>query len=60
MGDGATRSRYSLPFFMHPNPDFEIRTLTTCVSEDRPDLYPLPITANDYLLERLAEIGLLK
>ena len=60
VGDGATRSRYSLPFFMHPNPDFEIRTLSTCISEDRPDLYPLPITANDYLLERLAEIGLLK
>lgn len=53
-------SRYSTPFFLHFNPDFLIETLPTCVSEDRPDMYAAPIRANDYLLERLREIGLVK
>lgn len=52
-------SRYSTPFFLHFNPDFLIETLPGCVSADNPDRYPDPITANDYLLERLREIGLL-
>jgi isopenicillin N synthase-like dioxygenase len=59
-GAAAGQPRYSIPFFMHPNPDFLIETLPGCISADRPDRYPRPITANDYLLERLAEIGLLK
>jgi isopenicillin N synthase-like dioxygenase len=52
-------SRYSLPFFLHPNPDFLIETLDGCVSEMRPNRYPAAITADDYLKERLREIGLL-
>ena len=52
-------SRYSLPFFLHPNSDFLIETLPGCVSEMRPNRYPSPITANEYLQERLREIGLL-
>jgi len=59
-GAAAGQPRYSIPFFMHPNPDFLIETLPGCITADRPDRYPRPITANDYLLERLAEIGLLK
>jgi len=52
-------SRYSIPFFFHPNPDFEIATLPSCVSEDNPNRYPEPMLADDYLTERLIEIGLL-
>ena len=52
-------ARYSTPFFLHFNPDFEIVTLPACVTADRPDLYPEPITAQDYLLQRLREIRLL-
>ncbi len=52
-------SRYSIPFFLHPNPDYEIATLASCVSPDNPDRYPQPITADAYLTERLVEIGLL-
>ena len=51
-------SRYSTPFFLHFNPDFEIRTLPSCVSADNPDRYNAPITAHAYLRERLIEIGL--
>ena len=51
--------RYSMPFFLHLASDFSIVTLPGCVSADRPDLYPEPITADDYLQQRLKEIGLL-
>lgn len=53
------RSRYSLPFFLHPNSDFLIETLPGCVSEMRPNRYPHSVTADEYLTERLREIGLL-
>jgi isopenicillin N synthase-like dioxygenase len=53
-------SRYSMPFFLHPAPDFLIETLPGCITPDRPNQYPEPITAQDYLTERLIEIGLLK
>lgn len=53
-------SRYSMPFFLHPAPDFLIETLPGCISGERPNRYPTPITAHDYLHERLVEIGLIK
>lgn len=53
-------SRYSMPFFLHFEPDVEIKSLESCVTAENPDRYPAPITANEYLLERLEEIGLLK
>jgi len=52
-------SRFSIPFFLHPNPEYEIATLSSCVSADNPDRYPTPIRADDYLTKRLREIGLL-
>ncbi len=51
--------RYSTPFFLHFNPDYEIRTLASCVEAQHPDRYPTPITADEFLLERLREIKLL-
>jgi isopenicillin N synthase-like dioxygenase len=51
--------RYSMPFFLHLASDFPIATLPGCVTDARPDLYPAPITADDYLQQRLKEIGLL-
>ncbi len=53
-------ARYSMPFFLHPAPDFLIRTLPSTISADNPNRYPEPITAHDYLHERLVEIGLVK
>ncbi|MCC5864398.1 MAG: isopenicillin N synthase family oxygenase [Wenzhouxiangella sp.] len=58
-GEAARRARYSIPFFLHPNPDFLIETLPQCVGEDRPNRYPEPIRSDDYLKERLRQIGLL-
>ncbi|MBL8535785.1 MAG: isopenicillin N synthase family oxygenase [Hyphomonadaceae bacterium] len=51
--------RYSIPFFLHFAPDFLIKTLPGCITPDNPDRYPAPITAQDYLLERLREIRLM-
>jgi len=53
-------SRYSMPFFLHPAPDFLIETLPGCISPGNPNRYPESITAHDYLFERLVEIGLVK
>ena len=51
-------SRYSMPFFLHFRPDYAIRTLPSCIDGSHPDLYPEPITAHEYLMQRLREIGL--
>lgn len=49
-GDGARKSRYSMPFFLHFRPDYLIEPM----QGDEP-----PVTAHDFLLQRLREIGLL-
>lgn len=59
-GDKARQSRYSIPFFLHPNPDFEIKTLPDCITADNPDRYPQSIQANEYLMERLRAINMTK
>jgi isopenicillin N synthase-like dioxygenase len=52
--------RYSMPFFLHFASDFLIETLPGCIDSAHPNAYPEPITAHDYLTQRLIEIGLLK
>lgn len=55
-GEAARRSRYSMPFFLHFRPDFMIEPLADCVGEgDSPEE---PISAHDYLMQRLREINL--
>jgi isopenicillin N synthase-like dioxygenase len=54
---GPNVSRYSMPFFMHPNSDVMLRCLPTCVGDGAK--YP-DICANEFLEQRLQEIGLLK
>lgn len=51
-------SRYSMPFFLHFRPDYLIETLPQCVDASHSDQYPEPITAHEYLQQRLREIGL--
>ena len=52
-------ARYSTPFFLHFAPDYEIRTLPGCATAENPDRYPQPITADQFLMQRLKEIKLL-
>ena len=51
-------ARYSMPFFLHFRPDYLIRTLAETITADRPDQFSEPITANEFLLQRLREIKL--
>jgi len=51
------KSRYSMPFFLHFRSDFCIEALPGTVPDGEEPKWP-PITANDYLQERLREIKL--
>ena len=53
------KSRYSVPFFMHPVSDMPLNCLPECIDEDHPKLYE-DITAGEFLHERLVELGLIK
>ncbi|MBI3439873.1 MAG: isopenicillin N synthase family oxygenase, partial [Proteobacteria bacterium] len=50
--------RYSIPFFLHFAPDYLIEAAPSCISADNPNRYPTPITAHNFLYERLREIRL--
>lgn len=52
------RSRYSMPFFLHPHSAASLECLPQCEGRTGPK-YP-PITAGEYLEQRLVEIGLKK
>lgn len=52
-------SRFSIPFFLHPRSEMRLDCLPSCVNAQHPQAYP-PISAGEYLNERLIEIGLLK
>ena len=54
----AKISRYSIPFFVHPNPDWRIKTLANCITDQYPNRYPKSILAEDFLASRLKEINL--
>ena len=57
-GPAAHRSRYSMPFFLHFRPDFLIEPLPQCVARAGADSVQEPITAQDFLMQRLREINL--
>ncbi len=52
-------SRFSIPFFLHPKSGMDLTCLPSTVDAEHPAAYP-PITAGEYLDERLREIGLKK
>jgi len=54
--ENAATSRYSMPYFMHPNPDARLTCLPSCVGDGAK--YP-PITSEEFLMQRLREIGLI-
>ncbi len=56
----AKFSRYSMPFFLHLRSDFPFHTLPQCITPENPDRYPVSITADEFLQQRLIEIGLKK
>jgi len=46
------KDRYSVAFFLDPNPDAMVACLPTCTTPERPAKYA-PITGGDFLLSRL-------
>lgn len=56
-GDGTNNHRYSMPFFIHPNPEAVLSCLESCRGTGAK--YP-DILAQDFLFERLREIGLMR
>jgi isopenicillin N synthase-like dioxygenase len=51
--------RLSIPFFLHPKSSMDLTCLASTITEENP-LHYEPITAGEYLNERLREIGLKK
>ncbi|HXU47264.1 MAG TPA: 2-oxoglutarate and iron-dependent oxygenase domain-containing protein [Thermoanaerobaculia bacterium] len=55
----SSRERYSMPFFVHPYSAADLTIDPRFVTPERPAKYP-PITAGQFLEQRLVEIGLKK
>jgi isopenicillin N synthase-like dioxygenase len=54
-----SQPRYSIPFFLHPRSEMKLDCLESCIPAGTQALWE-PITAGEFLNERLAEIGLKK
>lgn len=52
-------SRFSMPFFLHPQSNMSLACLESCIDDSHPKAFE-DITAGEYLDERLREIGLKK
>lgn len=55
--DDASSNRYSMPYFTHPNPDTMLSCIPSCRGTG--EKYE-PINSNDWLMQRIREIGLNK
>lgn len=60
--DGTNQSRYSMPFFMHPHPESLLSCLPSCkgARAKHSEAKYADITAHEFLMQRLREIGLVK
>ena len=52
------KSRYSIPFFLHPIGTMSLNVLDSCIDEKNPKKYE-DITAHEFLIQRLKDIGVL-
>ena len=52
----SKEARFSMPFFVHPNPKAILECIPSCIGEGAK--FP-PVNAHDALLERLRDIGLM-
>jgi isopenicillin N synthase-like dioxygenase len=54
--NNSKERRYSMPFFVHPNPEAMLECIPSCMGEG--PKYE-PINANDWLMQRIKDIGLM-
>ena len=52
------KSRYSIPFFLHPIGTMKLNVLDSCIDDKNTKKYD-DITAHDFLIQRLKDIGVL-
>jgi len=53
------KSRYSIPFFLHPIGSMKLNVLENCIDKNNPKKFD-DITAHDFLINRLIDIGVMK
>lgn len=56
--DNSRERRFSMPFFVHPRSEASLNPLESCIKRMDGKKTYRDITAGDYLMERLREIGL--
>ncbi len=56
--DNARERRFSMPFFVHPRAEVSLKPLESCVNKTGEATKYQDITARDFLMQRLKEIGL--
>ena len=54
-----SKSRYSIPFFLHPIGTMKLNVLENCIDNQNPKGFE-DITAHDFLINRLIDIGVMK
>ena len=54
-----SKSRYSIPFFLHPIGTMKLNVLENCIDKENPKNYK-DTTAYDFLINRLIDIGVMK
>jgi len=57
--DEWDKPRFSIPFFMHPRSEMKLNCLEECIDKNHPKAFE-EITADEFLNQRLREIGLIK
>ena len=55
----ASSDRYSVPFFVNPDPATTVSCLPACVTAERPCRYE-PVTAAEFLAQRIADGGYMR
>jgi isopenicillin N synthase-like dioxygenase len=56
--DNSRERRFSMPFFVHPRSEASLKPLPGCIARTGGEETFRNITAGDYLMQRLKEIGL--
>ena len=56
--DNSRERRFSMPFFVHPRGEASLNPLASCIKRQNGEKRYRDITAGEYLMERLKEIGL--
>lgn len=57
--ENSRKPRYSVPYFLHPNPDVLLNPLDCCITPENPSRFTTSMTSHEFLMQRLREIKLI-